>query len=76
MEEKKPKILWIEDDKNMRINMGFAFERNFDIEFAENYDEAIQKGNGKYDLIVSDYNLQEGTERTGVNAQFSLRRGG
>lgn len=71
----KCNILYIEDNVAYLKAYMSAFRRDFNFDHATNYNKALEKGKGDYDLIVSDYDLREGEDRTGVNLQKTFRSG-
>jgi len=74
--QQKQKLLWIEDQEIYRETAKELFGGDYQIEFAANYQQALERANGNYDLIVSDYHLKEGDDRTGANVHSVIRTGG
>ena len=74
--QKKPRILWIEDEIEAQRDFQICFKESFDIDFAKDLPQAVKFAEeNQYDLINSDYNLGEGNA-TGIEAVQIIREMG
>ena len=72
-EEKKERLLIVEDNKDTQILLTYLLSESFQLDVAPSVDTALQlTSSTSYDLLLVDINL--GEERTGIDLLTILRK--